>query len=187
MMQYKKLLVYSFIVILIFVLDRLSKLYILNLAETSNAVILGFSVRATRKLYDEAVQRGVAIKYFSVIYELIDTVKELMAGALPPLSTEVVIGHAEVRNTIKVPKIGVVAGSAVTDGKVVRNSHLHIVRDGIVVYQGKIGSLRRFKEDVKEVQSGYECGIAMDDYNDFKEGDVLEFFNIEESPSVLDI
>ena len=108
-----------------------------------------------------------------------------MAGKLPPIQKEVVIGHAEVRQTIRVPKIGTVAGTAVLDGKVTRNSQLRLIRDDVVIFSGKIGSLRRFKDDVKEVVQGYECGIGIEGYNDVREGDVIETFVIEEEAPAL--
>ncbi|MEZ4743548.1 MAG: translation initiation factor IF-2 [Bdellovibrionota bacterium] len=157
----------------------------ISLAETSGAVILGFNVRATRGLDDLAEKKGVIVNYFGVIYELVDSVKALMAGKLPPIQTEVVLGHAEVRNAINVPKVGTIAGSAVLDGKITRTSHLRLIRDDIVVFDGKLGSLRRFKDDVKEVQNGYECGIGFDGYNDIKVGDVIEAYMIEEVEATL--
>ena len=157
----------------------------ITLAETSGAVIVGFNVRAARGLDDAADQSGVVLKYFSVIYDLIDAVKNLMAGKLPPIVEEVTQGRAEVRQSISVPKIGTIAGSAVTDGKINRSSHLRLIRDDIVVYTGKIGSLRRFKEDVREVKSGYECGIGIENYNDIKIGDVIEAFEIVETRPTL--
>ena len=108
-----------------------------------------------------------------------------MVGKLPPIINEVVTGHAEVRKTISVPKMGTVAGSAVTDGKISRNAHCRLIRDSIVVYQGKLGSLRRFKDDVKEVVQGYECGIGIEGYNDVKEGDVIEAYVLEETAATL--
>ncbi len=157
-----------------------------NLAETSGAVILGFNVRAIGSLKEQAEKRGVVVSYYSVIYELIDTVKNLMSGKLPPICTEVIQGHAEVRNAINIPKIGVIAGSSVMDGKITRSSHLRLIRDDIVIFKGKIGSLRRFKDDVREVQNGYECGIGIDGYTDIKPGDKIEAFMIEEKPAVLE-
>lgn len=157
----------------------------INLAETSGAVILAFSVRASRGLDDYAEKKGVAISYFSIIYELVDAVKNLMVGKLPPIRTEVVQGHAEVRNAISVPRIGTIAGSAVLDGKITRGSSLRLIRDQIVIFEGKLGSLRRFKDDVKEVQNGYECGIGLEGYNDIKVGDVIEAYTIEESKATL--
>lgn len=157
----------------------------LALAETSHSVIFGFNVRASRGLGDEADSKGIVIKYFSIIYELIDAAKAIMAGNLPPVENEVVLGHAEVRNPISVPKVGTIAGSAVTDGKILRNCMLRLIRDDVVIHTGKIGSLRRFKDDVKEVNTGYECGIGIENYNDLKEGDVIEAFKIEETQATL--
>ena len=158
----------------------------LNLAETSQGVVLAFNVRAPNACADMAEKRGIVIKYFSIIYDLVDAVKNLMAGVLPPIETEVIQGHAEVRNAINVPKIGTIAGSSVTDGKITRTSFLRLIRDEIVIYSGKVGSLRRFKDDVKEVQNGYECGISIDGYTDIKVGDVIEAYMIEESAATLD-
>lgn len=157
----------------------------ISLAETSGAVILAFNVRAARGLDESAEQKGVPIKFFSVIYEIVDVLKAIMAGKLPPIQKEVVIGHAEVRDTIKVPKVGLVAGTAVTDGKVTRNSSVRLIRDDVVIYSGRVGSLRRFKDDVKEVAQGYECGIGIDGYNDIRIGDILESFVIEEEAPTL--
>ena len=158
----------------------------LNLAETSQGVVLAFNVRAPNACADMAEKRGIVIKYFSIIYDLVDAVKSLMAGVLPPIETEVIQGHAEVRNAINVPKIGTIAGSSVTDGKITRNSFLRLIRNEIVIFSGKVGSLRRFKDDVKEVQNGYECGISIDGYTDIKVGDVIEAYMIEESAATLD-
>lgn len=157
----------------------------ISLAETSGSVILGFNVRAARGLDDKAEHKGVVINYFSIIYELVDAVKSLMSGKLPPIRTEVIQGHAEVRDAISVPKVGTVAGSAVTDGKITRHSSLRLIREEIVIFDGRIGSLRRFKDDVKEVQNGYECGISFDGYNDVKVGDVIEAYVIEETAATL--
>ena len=156
-----------------------------RLAATSGGVIIGFNVRLGRGLSELAEQSGVVVRYFSVIYEVVDAVKALMAGTLPPIRTEVVQGHGEVRQTIKVPKIGLVAGTAVLDGKITRNSHLRLIRDDVVVFSGRIGSLRRFKDDVKEVASGYECGIGIEGCNDIREGDVIESYVIQEERATL--
>ncbi len=158
----------------------------INLAETAGGVILGFNVRAIGSLKEQAEKRGVVVQYFSVIYELIDAVRHLMAGKLPPICTEVIQGHAEVRNPINIPKIGIIAGSSVMDGKITRSSHLRLIRDDIVIFKGKVGSLRRFKDDVKEVLNGYECGIGIDGYTDVRQGDRIEAFMIEEKAAVLD-
>ena len=153
----------------------------LNLAATSGAVVLGFNVRASRSLQEKAEKNKVNLQYFSIIYELIESIKKLMVGKLPPVCTQVVQGHAEVRNPISVPKVGIIAGSSVLDGKVTRNCHLRVIRDDVVIHDGKILSLRRFKDDVKEVQHGYECGISIDGFNDLREGDLIESYVIEES------
>lgn len=157
----------------------------LALAETTGAVIVGFNVRAARGLDDTANKRGVVIKYFSIIYELVDAVKAIMAGKLPPIVTESVQGHAEVRQTISVPKIGTIAGSAVLDGKITRQSKLRLIRDSVVIYNGRVSSLRRFKDDVREVVQGYECGIGIDGYADIRVGDVIEAYEIQESAPTL--
>ena len=114
-----------------------------------------------------------------MIYDLLDDVKQAMLGMLEPTMREVVVGQADVRQPFKIPKIGTIAGSYVTDGKVTRNAEVRLLRDNVVIYTGKIGSLRRFKEDVNEVRGGYECGIGIANYNDIKAGDVLEFFVTE--------
>ena len=157
----------------------------IRLGATSGAVIVGFNVRTGRGLTELADKSGVPIKYFSVIYDVVDAIKAVMAGTLPPVLTEVIQGHAEVRQTIKVPKIGIVAGTAVLDGKITRNSSLRLIRDDVVIYDGKIGSLRRFKDDVKEVVSGYECGIGIEGCNDIREGDVIESYIVEEERATL--
>ena len=155
------------------------------LAQASDAVIMGFNVRLIRSLSKTEDQMGVVIQYFSVIYELIDAAEALLAGSLPPIQNEVVVGRAEVRKLISVPKVGVVAGSAVSDGKIARHCKLRLIRDDVVIYDGKLGSLRRFKDDVKEVSVGFECGISFDSYKDLKEGDVIEAYEIEEIKATL--
>ena len=157
----------------------------LALAEATGAVIVGFNVRAARGLDEDAERRGIIIKYFSIIYDIVDVVKSLMAGQLPPVVKEVILGHAEVRQPITVPKIGTIAGSSVLDGKITRAAMLRLIRDNVVIYSGKVGSLRRFKDDVREVAQGYECGIGIDGYNDLKIGDVIEAFMHEEHAATL--
>jgi translation initiation factor IF-2 len=156
-----------------------------DLAKATGAVLVGFNVRAARGLDDLADKGGVVLKYFSIIYELVDAVKAIMAGKLPPIVTESVLGHAEVRQTISVPKIGTIAGSSVLDGKITRQSKLRLIRDSVVIYQGRISSLRRFKDDVREVATGYECGIGIDGYADIRIGDVIEAFELQESAPTL--
>lgn len=155
------------------------------LAKASNALILGFNVRPDRVAAQVAEQGGIKIQCYSIIYELIEAVQAAMVGTLAPIKLDKVIGHAEVRNTFSVPKVGVIAGSMISDGKVVRNSHVRIVREGVVVYTGRIGSLKRFKDDAKEVAQGFECGIGVENYNDIKVGDVLEAFVVEEIAATL--
>ncbi|KAB8037086.1 translation initiation factor IF-2 [Silvanigrella paludirubra] len=155
------------------------------LAKASNALILGFNVRPDRVAAQVAEQGGIKIQCYSIIYELIEAVQAAMVGTLAPIKQDKVIGHAEVRNTFSVPKVGVIAGSMISDGKVVRNSHVRIVRDGVVIYTGRIGSLKRFKDDAKEVAQGFECGIGVENYNDIKVGDILEAFIVEEIAATL--
>ncbi len=159
----------------------------LNLAETCHAVILSFNVRMPGALTGICERKGIVVQYFSVIYKLVDAVKGFMVGKLPPVTSEVIQGHAEVREAIRIPKVGFIAGSNVTDGKITRNSYLRLVRDDVVIYTGKLAALKRFKDDVKEVQSGYECGISFENCTDIKAGDIIEAYIIEESPAELDI
>ncbi len=123
---------------------------------------------------------GVEIRTYRVIYDVIDDVEAAMKGMLDPEYKEVILGNVEIRNTFKVPGVGIVGGAYVTDGKVVRNAEVRLVRDGIVIHEGKISSLKRFKDDAKEVAQGYECGIGIENYNDIKEGDIIECFQMEE-------
>jgi translation initiation factor IF-2 len=157
----------------------------LALAETTGAVIIGFSVRAPSRLDEEIERRGVIIKYFNIIYEVVDAVKSIMAGSLPPIKNEVTMGHAQVRDAIRIPKIGLIAGSSVTDGKLTRASKYRLIRDDVVIFEGKCSSLRRFKEDVSEVAQGYECGISLEGWQDIQIGDVIEAFVIEETEATL--
>ena len=150
------------------------------LAAASNAIIVGFNVRPDKGATDSAERQNVEIRTYRVIYDAIEEITAAMKGMLAPKFREAVIGHAEVRQTIHVPNIGTVAGSYIQDGKVTRSSQIRVVRDGIVIFEDKISSLRRFKDDVREVASGYECGIALEKFNDIKLGDVLEAFVMEE-------
>ena len=154
------------------------------LASASNALIIGFNVRPDANARVLAEKDGVDIRLYRVIYDAIDDVKSAMAGLLAPTVKEILLGHAEVRQVIHTPKV-IVAGCYVQDGKITSNSMIRIVRDGIVVHEGKIGSLRRFKDDVKEVTEGFECGIAIESYRDVKEGDQLEAFRLEEEVAEL--
>lgn len=150
------------------------------LAETSNAVIVGFNVRPTTNVTTEAAKSEVEIRTYRVIYDIIDDVEAAMKGLLDPEFKEEVLGKVEVRETFKVPNLGTVAGGYVTEGKIRRNAEIRLVRDGIVIHEGTISSLRRFKDNVKEVTQGYECGIGIEDYNDLKIGDIMECFHMVE-------
>lgn len=155
------------------------------LASASNAIIIGFNVRPETKAKKLAEAEGVDVRFYKVIYEAIDEMKMAMAGVLAPEQREKVIGSAEVREVFQVPKAGAVAGSFVTDGIVTRGASARVLRDGVLIYDGKLASLRRFKDDVKEVKNGYECGIGIDKFNDIKPGDVFEFYVIEEFAATL--
>jgi translation initiation factor IF-2 len=147
-----------------------------NLALASQAVLFGFNVRADVTARRLAENEGMEIRYYSVIYDLIEDVKKAMLGMLSPELREQIIGTAEVREVFKSPKFGAVAGCMVTDGVVKRNSPIRVLRDNVVIYQGALESLRRFKEDLSEVKSNMECGIAVKDYNDVRPGDQIEVF-----------
>ena len=150
------------------------------LAAASNAIIVGFNVRPDRGALDSAERQNVEIRTYRVIYDAIEEITAAMKGLLAPKFKEVLLGHAEVRQTIHVPSIGTIAGSYILDGKITRNAQIRVVRDGVVVYEDKISSLRRFKDDVREVATGYECGVGLEKFNDIKVGDVLEAFIMEE-------
>ena len=150
------------------------------LAAASGAIIVGFSVRPDKNALDSAERNNVDIRTHRIIYEIIDEVEAAMKGMLAPEFKEVLQGHAEVRQTIKVPGVGIIAGCYIQDGKITRQSSIRIVRDGVVIFEDKISSLRRFKDDVKEVSEGYECGVGIEKFNDIREGDVLESFIMEE-------
>ncbi|MBR6727959.1 MAG: translation initiation factor IF-2 [Clostridia bacterium] len=150
------------------------------LAAASNAIIVGFNVRPDKAAIDSAERQKVEIRTYRVIYDCIEEITAAMKGMLAPKFQEALLGHAEVRQTIHVPNVGFIAGSYVQDGKITRQSQIRVVRDGIVIFEDKIASLRRFKDDVKEVAEGYECGIGLDRFNDIKVGDILEAFIMEE-------
>lgn len=152
----------------------------IRLADVSDAIIIGFNVRPTNQVTDLAKESNVQIRLYSVIYEAIDDVKKALTGMLAPVYEEEVLGHAEIRETYKVSGVGTVAGAYVTDGSLRRNVQVRVVRDGIVLHEGKLASLRRFQDDVKEVQQGYECGFSVERYNDLLVGDVIEAFHMKE-------
>lgn len=155
------------------------------LASASNAIVIGFNVRPQGKASSTSKKENVEVRTYSVIYEAIDDVKAAMAGLLAPRLVEKELGKAEVREVFTIPKIGAVAGCMVTDGKIVRSSQCRLVRDAVVVWEGQLQSLRRIKDDVKEVPSGLECGIRLQGYNDIKQGDVIECFEHEEVAATL--
>jgi len=150
------------------------------LASASGAIIIGFNVRANPRVAELAGKEKVDIRYYDIIYNVIQDVKNAMAGLLEPIYKENVIGRASVKEVFHVPKVGAVAGCYVTDGRVERNARARLLRDEVVVYDGKIASLRRFKDDVKEVQTGYECGMGLENFQDIKPGDVFEVYQMEE-------
>ncbi|MDK2820565.1 MAG: translation initiation factor [Clostridia bacterium] len=150
------------------------------LAAASKAIIIGFNVRPEASVRKAAEDAGVEIRLYRVIYEAVNDVKAAMAGLLEPEKKEVTLGQAEVRATFKVPKVGTVAGCFVTEGKIESRSFARLIRDGVVIFEGRIDSLKRFKDDVKEVVQGYECGIGLEKFNDIKVGDIIEVYKIEE-------
>jgi len=156
------------------------------LATTSNAIIIGFNVRAQKGAEKTAEKEGVEIRTYNIIYETIKDVKDAMVGMLDPIIRERTIGKAEVREVFKVPKIGRIAGSYVIEGEIRRNAEVRQVRDDIVIWEGRPGSLRRFKDDVREVKQGYECGIGLDGQIDIREGDIIEFYVREEHAAKLE-
>jgi translation initiation factor IF-2 len=157
------------------------------LAEAANAIILGFHVRPNSKAKEMASQKKVEIRIYSIIYDLFEEVKGALEGMLKPLVTQELLGSAEVRAIFKVPKMGTIAGSYVQSGKVIRNALLKVIRDGIEIYQGKLTSLKRLKDDAREVVAGYECGIGIENFNDLKENDIIEVFELKETQRKLEL
>jgi translation initiation factor IF-2 len=155
------------------------------LASASAAIIVGFHVRPNLNARKLAESQKVDIRLYNVIYDAINEVKSALEGLLSPIVSEEVVATLEVRDTFKVPKSGTVAGCYVQEGKITRNSRIRLVRDGIVVHEGEISSLRRFKDDVREVDAGYECGLNIANYNDIKVGDVIEAFKLVETKKKL--
>jgi translation initiation factor IF-2 len=152
----------------------------ISLALASNAIVIGFNVRPDTNARELAEREGVDIRLYRVIYDAIDDVKAALSGMLKPEQRESELGRAEVRELFRVPKLGVIAGSYVLSGNIQRDAKARLVRDGIVIYEGRIGSLRRFKDDVKEVAQGYECGIGIEGYQNIEEGDVIEAYEVRE-------
>src|SRR5262245_32342948 len=155
------------------------------LARASGAIVIGFHVRPDPAARKAAEGQGVDVRTYQVIYEATDDVQRAMVGLLPPTRSETFVGPAEVRQTFSVPRVGTIAGCYVAEGTMRRNASVRLLRDGVQVYEGRIGSLKRFKDDVREVQTGFECGIGIEGYNDVKVGDVIEAFVVEEKPATL--
>src|SRR5688572_9875389 len=156
-----------------------------NLAKAGGAIVVGFHVRPAGKSAKLAEQEGVQIRLYDIIYDALDEVRAAMAGLLAPIKREQAMGKLQVRETFSIPKMGMVAGCMVTDGKINRKAHLRIIRDAVQVYEGKVGSLRRFKDDVSEVQHGFECGVMVAGWNEIKQGDVIEAYEVIEEAAQL--
>ena len=150
-----------------------------GLAATSGAVILGFNVRANAQAREAAERDGVEIRYYAVIYDLVDEVKQAMSGLLAPTRRETFLGNAEILEVFTISKVGKVAGCRVTEGKVERGAQVRLIRDNVVVHEGKLSTLKRFKDEVREVIAGQECGMAFEGYQDMRQGDVIECFEVE--------
>ena len=155
------------------------------LASASNAVVIAFNVRPDKKAVDLAKAEGVEIKTFTIIYNLLEEIKQALTGMLKPIETEVVLGHAEVREVFKIGGFGTIAGCMVSDGKIPRSARIRVLRDNVVVYESTLKSLKRFKDDASEVKEGLECGIGIENFNDIKTGDVIEAFETKTEARTL--
>ncbi|MCJ7499152.1 translation initiation factor IF-2 [bacterium] len=155
------------------------------LASASNAIIIGFNVRPDNKALEIVRREQVDVRFYNVIYDVVKDIRDALKGLLSPIFTEEVLGRAEIRETFQVPKVGTIAGCYVVDGLIKRNAQVRVVRDGIVIHDGKIDSLRRFKDDAREVASGYECGIGLENFNDLKQGDIIENYMMIEHEAEL--
>ena len=156
-----------------------------TLAEASGAPIIGFNVRANAPARESANQKGVEIRYYSIIYDLVDDIKAAASGMLSAEIKETFIGYAEIKQVFKVSGVGKVAGCIVTEGQARREAGVRLLRDNVVIHEGKLKTLKRFKDEVKEVQGGQECGMAFENYDDIREGDVIEIFTTEEVERTL--
>jgi len=152
----------------------------ISLASTTNATILGFNVRPDRKARELAASEGVEIRTYEIIYKLLEDIEQAMVGMLAPEYEEVVTGEAEVREIFRVPKIGAIAGCQVRSGVITRGSKVRFLRNGTIIWKGEISSLRRFKDDAREVREGFECGVGLSDFQDLKPGDLIETFEERE-------
>ena len=157
----------------------------ISLAEASNAAVIGFNVRAHKEAREAAERAGVEIRYYNIIYNLVDDVKDAMSGLLSPTLRETMLGNATILEVFDISKVGKVAGCRVTDGKVERGANVRLIRDNVVVHEGKLSTLKRFKDEVKEVTAGQECGMAFENYQDMRAGDVIECYRVEEIKRTL--
>ncbi|MDD3106667.1 MAG: translation initiation factor IF-2, partial [Bacilli bacterium] len=151
-----------------------------SLAIASSSIIIAFNIRPSAKIVEYAKEKNIEIRLYNIIYKVLEDIERAMKGLLEPVFAEKVLGQSEVRSIFKASKIGTIAGCYVTDGVMIRSADVRLIRDSIVVYEGKMSSLKRFKDDVKEVKAGYECGITIENFNDIKEGDVIEAYTMEE-------
>jgi len=156
-----------------------------SLAQASGAIVIGFNVRPDPGARDLAEREGVDVRLYRVIYQVLDDIRQALSGLLAPEEQEVELGRAEVRALFRVPRLGVVAGCMITKGQITRGARARLVRDGVVVYTGRVASLRRFKDDVREVNEGFECGIGLENFQDEHEGDVIEAFEVREVARTL--
>ena len=152
----------------------------ISLAEASGAAVIGFNVRAHKEAREASERSGIEIRYYNIIYNLVDDVKAAMSGLLAPTLRETMLGNAQILEVFDISKVGKVAGCRVTDGQVERGANVRLIRDNVVVHEGKLSTLKRFKDEVKEVQAGQECGMAFENYQDMRAGDVIECYRIEE-------
>ena len=150
-----------------------------TLAQSSGAAIIGFNVRAHKEAREAAEQAGVEIRYYNIIYDLVDDVKKAMSGLLAPTVREIFLGNAEILEVFNISKVGKIAGCRVTDGKVERGAKVRLIRDNVVIHEGTLSTLKRFKDEVREVPAGQECGMAFANYQDIRVGDVIEAFRVE--------
>ncbi len=156
-----------------------------NLAATSGAAIIGFNVRANAQARAAAEREGIEIRYYNIIYDLVDDVKAAMSGLLSPERRETFLGNAEILEVFNISKVGKVAGCRVTEGKVERGANVRLIRDNVVIHEGKLSTLKRFKDEVREVPAGQECGMAFEKYEDMRVGDVIECYRVEEIARTL--
>ncbi|HEX9647213.1 MAG TPA: EF-Tu/IF-2/RF-3 family GTPase, partial [Alphaproteobacteria bacterium] len=152
----------------------------ISLATASGAIVIGFNVRANKQAREAAEQAGIEIRYYNVIYDLVDDMRQALSGMLAPTIREHFLGNAEILEVFNVSKIGKVAGCRVTEGNVRRGSRVRLIRDNVVIHDGKLSTLKRFKDEVREVTAGQECGMGFENYQDIKQGDVIECFDVEE-------